>query len=97
MEKQPAGNGHYFFGHDGGTKSRTQHRKLAVSWIFGKYGYVANSTAVQSDTAIHGTKMLISVFPAVPFLPALGLLFFYEIGKQKELQIEADLAQRRAA
>ncbi len=66
-----------------------------VSWILGKYNYIANSTAVQSDTAIHGTKMLVSIYPAIPFLLALALLFFYEINKTKELQIEADLKQRR--
>jgi len=68
-----------------------------VSWILGKYNYVPKSTIGQSETAIHGTKMLVSIFPAIPFLIAVGLLFFYEINKSKELQIEADLKQRRAA
>ena len=68
-----------------------------VSWILGAYNYVADSTVGQSDSAIHGTKMLISVFPSIPFFVAVGLLAFYEINKQKELQIERDLAQRRAA
>lgn len=67
-----------------------------VSWILGKYDYVANTTSGQSATAIHGTKMLISIFPAIPFLIAFALLFFYEINKAKEVQIEADLKLRRA-
>ncbi len=66
-----------------------------VSWILGKYNYVANSTAGQTDTAINGTKMLVSIFPAIPFLIAVALLFFYEINKAKEVQIEKDLKQRR--
>jgi glycoside/pentoside/hexuronide:cation symporter, GPH family len=67
-----------------------------VSWILGKYNYVANSTTGQTDTAITGTKMLVSIYPAIPFLIAVVLLFFYEINKAKEIQIEADLKQRRA-
>ena len=68
-----------------------------VSWILGEYGYVASSTAVQTDTAIHGTKMLISIFPAIPFLIAVALLFFYEINKKMETRIESDLKLRRAS
>lgn len=68
-----------------------------VPFILGKYNYVANSTSVQSDVAITGTKMLISVFPAIPFLIAVALLFFYEIDKNKEVEIENDLKARRAA
>ncbi len=66
-----------------------------VSWILGKYHYVANSTSGQTDTAITGTKMLVSIYPAIPFLVAVALLFFYEINKSKEVQIEADLKARR--
>jgi GPH family glycoside/pentoside/hexuronide:cation symporter len=68
-----------------------------VTFILGKYNYVANSTAGQTDTAITGTKMLISIFPAIPFLVAVALLFFYEIDKKKEVQIETDLKARRNA
>ncbi|MBL7744479.1 MAG: MFS transporter [Chitinophagaceae bacterium] len=66
-----------------------------VSWILGQYHYVANSTTPQTDTAINGTKMLISIYPAIPFLIAVVLLFFYEINKKMEVQIESDLKQRR--
>ena len=66
-----------------------------VSWILGKYHYVANSTIPQTDTAINGTKMLISIYPAIPFLIAVALLFFYKIDKRMELRIESDLKQRR--
>ncbi|MBC7720907.1 MAG: MFS transporter [Pedobacter sp.] len=67
-----------------------------VSFILGKYDYVANTTVGQSAIAINGTKMLISIFPAVPFLMAVGLLFFYEIDKKKEVEIENALKARRA-
>jgi hypothetical protein len=35
-----------------------------------------------------GAKMLVSVFCSIPFLLSVVLLFFYEIDKQKEVQIE---------
>ncbi|RXK61745.1 MFS transporter [Lacibacter luteus] len=66
-----------------------------VSWILGKYHYMPQSTTGQTETAINGTKMLVSIYPAIPFLLAAALLFFYEINKKMEVQIEADLKQRR--
>lgn len=67
-----------------------------VSWILGRYGYMPQSTTGQTETAIHGTKMLVSIYPAIPFLLAATLLFFYEINKKMEVQIETDLKQRRS-
>jgi glycoside/pentoside/hexuronide:cation symporter, GPH family len=66
-----------------------------VSWILGIYGYIPQSDALQSESAIHATKLLVSVFPAIPFLIGVALLFFYEIDKKMETQIEDDLAKRR--
>ena len=66
-----------------------------VSWILGKYNYVPNSTTGQTETAINGTKLLVSIYPAIPFLIGVALLFFYEINKKIEVQIETDLKQRR--
>lgn len=68
-----------------------------VSWILGQYHYVANSEAVQAPAAINGTKMLISIYPAIPFLITVAILFFYEINKNMESKIENDLINRRAA
>ena len=67
-----------------------------VSWILGKYDYVANSVTGQTATAIKGTKMLISIYPAIPFFFAVALLFFYEINKKMEVQVEAELKKRRS-
>ena len=67
-----------------------------LTWILGLYHYVPNST-VQAPEAIQGTKMLVSVYPAIPFLIGAGLLFFYSINKKMEVQIESDLEQKRAA
>ena len=72
-----------------------------VTGILGVYGYITKEAAagdliVQPDSAILGTKMLVSIYPAIPFLIGIGLLFFYEINKKMELQIETDLKSRRS-
>lgn len=72
-----------------------------VTWILGLYGYITKEAAiagellVQPDSAAQGTKMLVSIFPAIPFLISIGLLFYYEINKTMEVQIEKDLKERR--
>ncbi|MDO7173740.1 MFS transporter [Mariniflexile sp. AS56] len=65
-----------------------------VTGILGSYGYNAD-LSIQSDGAILGTKMLVSIYAAIPFLVGTGLLFFYEINKNMEVQIEKDLKERR--
>jgi glycoside/pentoside/hexuronide:cation symporter, GPH family len=73
-----------------------------VTWILGHYGYVhkestmAAQEIIQPETVAQGAKMLVSVYPSIPFFIAAGLLFFYEINKEKEVQIEADLKLRRS-
>jgi Na+/melibiose symporter-like transporter len=66
-----------------------------VTKILDYYGYDANSINGQVPDAIIGTKLLVSIFPAIPFLLGIGLLFFYEINKDMETQIELELKQRR--
>ena len=66
-----------------------------LTWILGLYHYVPNSEA-QPPEAIQGVKMLVSVYPSIPFLIGAGLLFFYVINKKMEVQIESDLKQKRS-
>jgi glycoside/pentoside/hexuronide:cation symporter, GPH family len=72
-----------------------------VTWILGIYHYIpknnsdANAIIVQPETAVQGTRMLVSVYPAIPFLIGIGLLFWYEINKKMEVKIESDLKERR--
>lgn len=72
-----------------------------VAWILGLYGYINESNVVkgqviaQPETVAQGAKMLVSVFASIPFLLAVVLLFFYEINKKKETEIETALAARR--
>ena len=66
-----------------------------VTKILDFYDYDASINTMQSSDAILGTKLLVSIYPAIPFFIAVGLLFFYEINKSMENQIEIDLKQRR--
>ena len=66
-----------------------------VVQILGNYGYEANKELPQSEHVIQGVKLLVSLYPAIPFLIGIVLLFFYEIDKKLETQIEIDLRDRR--
>ena len=58
------------------------------------YGYIPNSNS-QSEGALSGIKMLVSVYPSIPFIVACALLFAYEINKKMETTIEHELLKRR--
>jgi GPH family glycoside/pentoside/hexuronide:cation symporter len=64
-------------------------------YILALYGYNADLVQ-QSPQAINGIRMSVSVYPAIAFLVAFAILFFYEINKKVEYQMEADLSSRRA-
>ncbi len=66
-----------------------------TTYLLGLFNYVPNSLE-QPESAVNGIKLLVSIFPAIPFLLGTGLLFFYEINKKMEVQIESDLKERRA-
>ncbi|MFV0554902.1 MAG: MFS transporter [Mangrovibacterium sp.] len=64
-----------------------------VAGILGAFGY-NEALAVQSPETVHGIKMLVSVIPTATFLIAIACLFFYEIDKKMEVEIENDLKER---
>ncbi|MCB0464797.1 MAG: MFS transporter, partial [Aequorivita sp.] len=72
-----------------------------LTWILGLYGYinkemVAEGTEiVQPESVAQGTKMLVSIYPAIPFLIGAAILFFYVINKDMETEIETELNARR--
>jgi len=72
-----------------------------VSWILSFYGYIAKESAVvgqeiiQPPTVAEGSRMLVSIYPSIPFLIGVGLLFFYVIDKKMEVKIETELKTRR--
>jgi len=79
-----------------GLKAGLTFGSAILTWILGLYKYVPNSES-QSPEAIQGTKMLVSIYPAIPFLIGAGLLFFYVINKKMEVQIEGDLKRKRSS
>jgi GPH family glycoside/pentoside/hexuronide:cation symporter len=66
-----------------------------VAAILAHYGYDA-LLAVQPAGTANGMKVAVSLIASTPFLLCIVLLFFYEIKKPVELQIEKDLGARRA-
>jgi len=80
-----------------GLKAGLSIGSALLTAILNLFDYVPNSDAVQTASAINGTKLLVSIFPAIPFLLGAGLLFFYEINKTMETRIETDLKERRKA
>jgi glycoside/pentoside/hexuronide:cation symporter, GPH family len=73
-----------------------------VTSILGMYHYIPknntqpDSIITQPESIINGTKMLVSIYPAIPFLLGIGLLFWYEINKKMEVRIESELKERRS-
>lgn len=65
-----------------------------TTWFLSCFNYTPNSIT-QQDSAINGIKLLVSIYPGIPFLIGVGLLFFYEINKKMELEIESELKERR--
>ncbi|MDX9847330.1 MAG: MFS transporter [Tenuifilaceae bacterium] len=66
-----------------------------VAGILAAFGY-SEQLAVQSEGAITGIKLSVSVFPTITFMVCVACLFFYEINKKMEVQIEKKLGERRA-
>lgn len=73
-----------------------------LTWILSLYGYIpvkdgnAGHVIVQPETVAQGAKMLVSIFPSIPFLLGVVLLFFYVIDKKMEVNIQTDLEKRRS-
>jgi Na+/melibiose symporter-like transporter len=65
-----------------------------VAGILAAYGY-DEQLAVQSAETINGIKLSLSVYPTLTFCVSVACLFFYEIGKKKEMLIQEELMARR--
>jgi len=64
-----------------------------AGWLLSGFGYQAN--AVQTPLALEGIRMTISIFPAVFFGIVIVCLVCYKIGKELNIQIQDELAERR--
>jgi Na+/melibiose symporter-like transporter len=66
-----------------------------VAAILAHYAYQAGA-ATQSQQAVDGIRLAVSLYASLPFLACVVLLFFYEINKPMESRIERELGERRA-
>jgi GPH family glycoside/pentoside/hexuronide:cation symporter len=64
-------------------------------WLLSSYGYVPNVD--QSERALEGIRLAMSVYPAIAFGLCTVCLFFYRIDRRMEVSIADDLAARRRA
>jgi Na+/melibiose symporter-like transporter len=64
-----------------------------TGYVLSVYGYVPN--VAQSESALNGIVMTMSIYPAVTFGICAVCLFFYRIDKEAEIQITTELAERR--
>jgi Na+/melibiose symporter-like transporter len=62
-------------------------------WLLAYFGYIANQQ--QTEFALKGIRMMISIIPAIPFFLGVGILFLYKINKQTEIQMTSELMERR--
>ncbi|ATD68110.1 MFS transporter [Luteimonas chenhongjianii] len=65
-----------------------------VAAILARYGYETGGGA-QAAPVVDGIRLTFSVYCSIPFLLAVGLLFFYRIDKTLESRLERELADRR--
>jgi glycoside/pentoside/hexuronide:cation symporter, GPH family len=65
-----------------------------VAGILAIYGY-KEGLDVQNPETINGIKLSLSVYPFLTFCCSVACLFFYDINKKKEVQIQQDLLARR--
>ena len=62
-------------------------------WLLAYFGYVAG--AEQTEFALKGIRMMMSIIPALPFFIGVGVLFLYKIDKRTEIQMTEELIERR--
>ncbi|MEO7494959.1 MAG: glycoside-pentoside-hexuronide (GPH):cation symporter [Massilia sp.] len=65
-----------------------------VAALLSSYGYDA-LIASQPVQVVKGIRLSVSLYASIPFLLGIGALYFYEIKKAVELEIERDLGARR--
>jgi GPH family glycoside/pentoside/hexuronide:cation symporter len=65
-----------------------------AGWILTVYQYVPN--AAQTETSIHGIKLLVSVIPGILYMSCAVFMFFYTIDAKTTDRMKTDLDARRA-
>jgi GPH family glycoside/pentoside/hexuronide:cation symporter len=65
----------------------------ALTWMLARYGYKPNQQ--QTEEALKGIRLLMSIFPAIIAFTGVVLMFFYPLSNKNMLEIETDLVERR--
>ncbi len=65
-----------------------------AGWLLALFNFVPN--AEQSETAMTGIKLMISVVPGILYMSCAIFLFFYNIDRDTEIQMQEDLEKRKA-
>lgn len=66
-----------------------------AGWLLAAYGYDQNA-AVQSESAVQGVRMMISIFPAVACILSAIFMLFYKLGEKKMKEVTEALEAKRA-
>ena len=66
-----------------------------AGWLLAIFHFVPNE--VQTETAITGIKLMISVIPGILYMSCAIFLFFYPITKKMALQMQQELEERTKA
>jgi Na+/melibiose symporter-like transporter len=64
-----------------------------TGWLLDYHGYEAN--VAQSERALDGIRLMMSLAPALAFVIGVGALMFYRIDRPMELKVEHELSERR--
>ncbi|MCB0806979.1 MAG: MFS transporter [Bacteroidales bacterium] len=64
-----------------------------AGWLLALYQFIPNET--QTETAITGIKLMISVFPGILYMSGAILLYFYSIDHKTCLVMQEELEKRR--
>jgi GPH family glycoside/pentoside/hexuronide:cation symporter len=66
-----------------------------AGWLLAAFGYLQQSS-VQSDQAILGIRLLVSVFPGILYMSCAAFLLFYRIDAETCDRMQEELEARRA-
>lgn len=66
-----------------------------AGWLLALFQFEANIE--QTETALTGIKLMISVFPGILYMSCAILLIFYKIDQSTCIQMQTELDERRAA
>jgi len=66
-----------------------------AGFLLSQYGYLPN--VAQTEGALKGIRLTMSVYPAIAIIMCVVALFIYSINKKTEEQMQNELAERRKA